>query len=151
MNTTFTALFSIECMLKIISFGVRVSRTVRVIAHQTQSPINTRSPESRPNTVHPVPVPHSFLLCFHVSDLGESKFLQPRTFKVFVVLVRAGTAEKSTALSLFYGVLLCAYAFETLVVSVVSHSFGSAVKVRVSPCPSSTGYSLSSASPSAKR
>ena len=28
MNTAFTALFSIECMLKIISFGVRVSKPI---------------------------------------------------------------------------------------------------------------------------
>lgn len=34
MNTAFTALFSIECMLKIISFGVRVSRSEPQIYYQ---------------------------------------------------------------------------------------------------------------------
>ncbi|KZS08154.1 putative Voltage-dependent calcium channel type D subunit alpha-1 [Daphnia magna] len=32
MNTAFTALFSIECMLKIISFGVRVSRSSAMLS-----------------------------------------------------------------------------------------------------------------------
>jgi hypothetical protein len=51
MNTAFTALFSIECMLKIISFGVRVSRSSAMLSKQEISPL----------THEPKPIPYSSL------------------------------------------------------------------------------------------
>jgi hypothetical protein len=43
MNTAFTALFSIECMLKIISFGVRVSRSSAILSKKQNKTKNKQT------------------------------------------------------------------------------------------------------------
>jgi hypothetical protein len=59
MNTAFTALFSIECMLKIISFGVRVSRSSAILSKKQnktkQNKTNRRSHPWPHEPRHPQP------------------------------------------------------------------------------------------------